>query len=152
MQVKIISRSGRLLVASPAFLEKHGRPSTPEDIAALPTLSQVERAGADTWPLVDAAGDEHIIAHEPRVASTEFGVLRQCAIAGLGIAFLPEFACREPLAEGRLERVLPNWTGREGILHLVFTSRRGLLPGVRAVIDFLADVLDPRSVSWQQPL
>jgi len=152
MQVKIVSRSGRLLVASPAFLEKHGRPATPQDIAALPTLSQVERAGADNWPLVDAAGDEHIIAHEPRVTSSEFGVLRQCAIAGLGIAFLPEFACREPLVEGRLERVLPDWTGREGILHLVFTSRRGLLPSVRAVIDFLADVLDPRSISWQAPL
>jgi len=152
MQVKIISRSGRLLVASPAFLEKHGRPATPQDLAALPTLSQVDRAGVDHWPLVDAAGDEHVIAHEPRVGSTEFGVLRQCAIAGIGVAFLPEFVCREPLAEGRLERVLPDWTGREGILHLVFTSRRGLLPSVRAVIDFLADVLDPRSVSWQAPL
>jgi hypothetical protein len=45
--------------------------------------------------------------------------------------------------------VLPDWSGREGILHLVFTSRRGLLPGVRAVIDLLAGVLDPQSLAWR---
>jgi hypothetical protein len=44
--------------------------------------------------------------------------------------------------------VLPPWGGRDGILHLVFTSRRGLLPGVRAVIDFVAQALDPRSSGW----
>jgi DNA-binding transcriptional LysR family regulator len=152
MQVKIVGRSGRMLVASPAFLEMHGRPATPGDLAALATLSQVDQPGVDRWPLVDEAGQEHIVAHEPRVASTEFGILRQCAIAGLGVAFLPEFVCREPLAEGRLERVLPDWIGREGILHLLFTSRRGLLPSVRAVIDFLAEALDQRSVAWQAPL
>jgi DNA-binding transcriptional LysR family regulator len=152
MQVKIVGRSGRLLVASPAFLEKHGRPAAPEDLAGLPTLGQADRSGIDHWPLVDEAGNERIVSLEPRVASTEFGVLRQGVIAGLGVAFLPEFACREPLADGRLERVLPGWTGREGILHLVFTSRRGLLPSVRAVIDFLAEVLDPRSLSWQAQL
>ena len=149
MQVKIVGRSGRRLVASPGFLQAHGRPLAPRDIAALPTLSQIERPGPDRWELVDAAGVEEVVVHEPRVASTEFGILRQCAIEGLGIAFLPEFASREPLADGRLERVLPDWTGREGILHLIFTSRRGLLPGVRAVIDFLAEVLDPRSMAWQ---
>ena len=75
-------------------------------------------------------------------------ILRQAAIEGTGIAFLPEYSCRDPLVDGRLERVLPTWGGSEGLLHLVFTSRRGLLPGVRAVIDFLADVLDPRSEAW----
>ena len=70
----------------------------------------------------------------------------------MGVAFLAEYSCREPLADGRLEQVLPGWGGREAILHLVFTSRRGLLPGVRAVIDFLAVVLDPRSVAWQGPI
>jgi hypothetical protein len=44
--------------------------------------------------------------------------------------------------------VLPDWGGSEGILHIVFTSRRGLLPGVRAVIDLLASVLDPTSEAW----
>ena len=149
LQVKIIGRTGSMLVASPAFLDAHRRPPTPADIAGLPTLSQTERPGVDRWTLVDGDDKEAVVAHEPRLAATEFAILRQAAIEGLGIAFLPEYSCREPLADGRLERVLPGWAGREGILHLVFTSRRGLLPGVRAVIDFAADVLDPRSTAWR---
>jgi DNA-binding transcriptional LysR family regulator len=56
---------------------------------------------------------------------------------------------REPLASGQLVRVLPDWESREGIVHLVFTSKRGLLPGVRAVIDFLAQALRADSPVWQ---
>ena len=149
MQARIIGRTSTMLVASPAFLDAHARPGKPTDVAGLPTLSQSERPGIERWTLVDASGAEAAVAHEPRLSSSEFAILRQAAIDGLGIAFLPEYACREPLAEGRLERVLPEWSGRQGVLHLVFTSRRGLLPGVRAVIDFLVGVLDERSGAWQ---
>jgi DNA-binding transcriptional LysR family regulator len=62
---------------------------------------------------------------------------------------LPEYVCRDALQAGRLVRVLPEWSTRQGIMHLVFTSRRGLLPGVRAVIDFLAEELSPRSPAWE---
>jgi DNA-binding transcriptional LysR family regulator len=149
LQVRIIGRSSRKLVASPAFLEQHGHPAHPAELALLPTLSQAERPGPDRWTLVDSAGNEEVVVHEPRLSATEFAILRQAAIEGLGVAFLAEYSCREPLADGRLRRVLPDWGGVDGILHLVFTSRRGQLPGVRAVIDFLAVVLDSRSAAWQ---
>jgi DNA-binding transcriptional LysR family regulator len=149
LQVRIISHTSTMLVAAPAFLDAHRRPTKPADLAELPTLSQSERPGLDRWTLVSDSGAEETIAHEPRLSASEFAILRQAAIDGLGVAFLAEYSCREPLADGRLERVLPEWSGREGILHLVFTSRRGLLPGVRAVIDLLASVLDPRSLNWQ---
>ncbi len=149
LQVKIIGRTSPLLVASPAFLDAHGRPRIPADLAGFPTLSPTERPGIDRWVLVSEAGVEETVAHEPRLSSSEFALLRQAALDGAGIAFLPEYASREPLIDGRLERVLPAWAGLEAILHLVFTSRRGLLPGVRAVIDFAAELLDPRSAAWQ---
>jgi hypothetical protein len=47
---------------------------------------------------------------------------------------------------------LPDWNWPEGILHMVFTSRRGLLPSVRAVIDFAAVVLKPGGASWEVAL
>jgi len=47
-------------------------------------------------------------------------------------------------------RIQPEWARRRGFLRLVVTSRRGLLPGVRAVIDFLAEVLSPRSKAWSR--
>jgi DNA-binding transcriptional LysR family regulator len=148
LQAKLIGRARSMLVASPAFLDARGRPGQPADIGAYPTLSQTERPGPDRWTLVDAGGAEAVVVHEPRLSASEFAILRQAAIEATGIAFLPEYSCRDPLIDGRLERVLPTWGGSEGLLHLVFTSRRGLLPGVRAVIDFLAEVLDPRSEGW----
>jgi DNA-binding transcriptional LysR family regulator len=149
LQVKIIGRTQRLLVASPAFLGAHGRPQTPAELAAYPTISLTERPGPDRWELVDGDGVPAVVTHEPRLSATEFSILRQAALDGLGVAFMAEYACRDPLADGRLERVLPNWGGREAIFHVVFTSRRGLLPSVRAVIDFVAAALDPRSQGWR---
>jgi DNA-binding transcriptional LysR family regulator len=54
---------------------------------------------------------------------------------------LPESAVREDLASGKLLRVLPQWNSPQGIVHVVFPSRRGMLPAVRAFIDFLAERL-----------
>jgi DNA-binding transcriptional LysR family regulator len=148
MQVRIVGRTGPILVASPAFLKAHGRPAAPADIASLPTVSQSERPGLDRWTLVDTHGSEQVVAHEPRLSASDFTILRQAAMEGIGIALLPELSARVGLADGRLERVLPDWRGPEGVLHLVFTSRRGLLPGVRAFIDFAVGVLDLRSLAW----
>ena len=150
LQVRIIGRTSPMLVATPAFLDTRGRPRTPAELAGYPTLSPTERPGLDRWILVNEKGDEETVVHEPRLSSSEFSLLRQAALDGAGIAFLAEYACREPLVDGRLERVLPAWAGREGIFHLVFTSRRGLLPGVRAVIDLVAETLDPRSSRWER--
>jgi DNA-binding transcriptional LysR family regulator len=148
MQVRIIGRTGPILVASPAFLEAHGRPGAPADLSGLPTIGQSERPGIDRWILVDTNGNEAVVTHEPRLSASDFTILRQAAVDGLGVGLLPELTSRPALAGGRLERVLPDWRAPEGVLHLVFTSRRGLLPGVRAFIDFAAQVLDLRSEAW----
>jgi DNA-binding transcriptional LysR family regulator len=79
--------------------------------------------------------------HAPRVVCHDFIVLRAAALAGLGIGRLPESAVREDLKSGALKRVLPDWNTPQGIVHIVFPSRRGLLPAVRAFIDFLAERL-----------
>ncbi len=71
----------------------------------------------------------------------DFVVLRAATLAGLGIARLPDTVVREDLRSGALRRVLPEWNSPQGILHVVFPSRRGLLPAVRAFIDFLAQRL-----------
>jgi DNA-binding transcriptional LysR family regulator len=68
----------------------------------------------------------------------DFVLLRAAVLAGLGIARLPESVVREDLRSGALRRVLPEWNTPQGILHVVFPSRRGMLPAVRAFIDFLA--------------
>ncbi|MNG33066.1 LysR substrate binding domain protein [compost metagenome] len=52
---------------------------------------------------------------------------------------MPWVVARDELASGKLVQVAPDWTPRTGIVHAVFPSRRGLLPSVRTLIDFLAE-------------
>ena len=65
----------------------------------------------------------------------------QAAVAGLGIARVPASACAQEVARGELEPVLAEWSAPFGILHFVYPSRRGLLPAVRAFIEFLVENL-----------
>ena len=64
--------------------------------------------------------------------------LRFAALHGVGVAQLPSMMVRKDLIEGTLVDILPSWGPRAGIVHAVFSSRRGILPSVRALIDFLA--------------
>jgi len=78
------------------------------------------------------------IEHSPRLVCHDFPLLRAAVLGGLGIALLPESVVRADIDSGQLEQVLPAWTLPLGIFHVVFPTRRGLLPSVRAFIDFLA--------------
>jgi len=65
--------------------------------------------------------------------------LRAAAVAGVGIVQLPTMMMRDQFQRGELVTVLPDWAPRREIIHAVYASRRGQLPSVRALIDFLAD-------------
>jgi DNA-binding transcriptional LysR family regulator len=70
--------------------------------------------------------------------TTDMIALRDAAVAGVGVVQLPAVKARDQLAAGSLVRLVPDWAPRREIIHAVFPSRRGLLPSVRALIDFLA--------------
>jgi DNA-binding transcriptional LysR family regulator len=140
LQMKRIGVSRRILVASPTLLAKEGEPTTPADLGKLPILDQAQQGG-NIWHLTADNGDTCTVAVEPRLATGSFDVLIAAACQGAGIALLPAAQCRAALASGALVRVLPQWSGIDGIVHLVFASRRGMLPSVRAVIDFAAAAL-----------
>jgi DNA-binding transcriptional LysR family regulator len=140
LQMKRIGISGRILVASPMLLAKEGEPTTPAELGKFPILHQ-EQQGGNTWHLTAKNGDTSTVSIEPRLATGSFDILIAAACQGTGIALLPAANCQEALASGALVRVLSEWNGTDGILHLVFASRRGMLPAVRAVIDFAAAAL-----------
>ena len=131
-----------LLVASPDYLEQTGQPAHPDDLRQLSTLSFAP-GETQHWTLNGPNGQQVDIEHAPRLLSHNFPVLRQAALDGLGIALLPASVIEADLASGRLVHVLPDWRLPQGVLHVVFPSRRGLLPAVRAFIDFLVDELPP---------
>jgi DNA-binding transcriptional LysR family regulator len=140
LQMKRIGVSRRFLVASPNLLATAGVPTSPADIVNFPVLHQEEQSGG-TWLLTSGSGETRSVPIEPRLASGSFDILMAAACQGAGIALLPATYCEKALATGVLVRVLPEWSASDGILHLIFVSRRGMLPGVRAVIDFAAAAL-----------
>jgi DNA-binding transcriptional LysR family regulator len=140
LQMKRIGVSRRILVASPMLLAREGEPTTPADIGRFPILHQEQQSGS-TWHLTAENGEIDTVLFEPRVATGSFDILMAAACQGAGIALLPAAYCQQALASGALVRVLQEWSGTDGILHLVFVSRRGMLPAVRAVIDFAAAAL-----------
>jgi DNA-binding transcriptional LysR family regulator len=129
------------LVASPAYLARSGELSDPAQLSERETLDYAGESERRPWELTGPDGQHASVEHTPRVVCHDFVVLRAAALAGLGVARLPETVVREDLGSGALRRVLPGWNSPQGILHVVFPTRRGLLPAVRAFIDFLAQQL-----------
>ncbi|WP_425608299.1 LysR family transcriptional regulator [Thermomonas flagellata] len=132
-----------LLVASPAYLDRAGRPQAPEDLAQHVTLSISEDEARQRWELHGPEGEVRRVELQPRITGFDFPMMQAMAEAGIGITLLPETVCADAVREGRLEVVLPQWRLPQGIAHAVFASRRGLLPAVRVFIDFLAEKLPP---------
>lgn len=135
LTMRSLGDSLRILVASPQLAV---RLQDPEHLARLPTLATSDEDGEVEWHLQTDDGRAHVHRHVPRLGCGDFYAVRDAAIAGLGVALLPDHLCRQALDRGQLVHVLPEWRGHRGLVHLVFTTRRGLSPAVRALIDHLA--------------
>jgi DNA-binding transcriptional LysR family regulator len=137
LTTRTLGHSRRVLVASPSLA--NGIPASDiAGLANLPTLSSTDEPSEIVWDLLGPDGAIHTQRHEPRMTSGDFAALRDAAAAGLGVALLPDHACRSGLASGRLVRLFPDWSGQNGIVHVIFTTMRGLPPAVRAFINHLA--------------
>lgn len=128
--------SVQCLVAAPMLVDH--RLQSPVDLHALPSLD-LQRPNRDhVWQLHHANGQVATVSHMPRLVTDDMSVLRDAAIAGVGAVQLPTIFIWDDVRAGRLVHVLPDWRPPSGIVHAVFPSRRGLLPSVRALVDFLA--------------
>ncbi len=131
-----------LLVASPAYLDRMGRPQHPDDLAQHITLSSNETEHKQVWTLHGPEGKQQFEI-QPQLIGSSFALLGALAEQGNGIALLPLMRCIDQLRSGTLEVVLSDWRLPQGIYHAVFASRRGMLPAVRVFIDFLAEKIPP---------
>lgn len=134
-----LSDRGQSLVAGPGLLERFPKPEGPGDLASLPSLALGRPQHKYHWHLVGPEDRSVDIEHHPRYVTHNMTALRAAAIGGIGVVQFPNMMIDADLHEGRLIRVLPEWAPPREIIHVVFPSRRGLLPSVRALVDFLVD-------------
>ncbi|WP_196257768.1 LysR substrate-binding domain-containing protein [Pelagibacterium limicola] len=130
------------LVASPGYLERCGTPLFPDDLAAHDGLiSEIDGGG---WSLTGHEGIATSVRPIPRYYANESTALLAAAQSGLGIVALPATFCQEHIDGGHLARVLPEWTAGTVTTTLLVPHKRGQLPSVRTVIDFIATHVNAR--------
>ncbi|AOK29438.1 MULTISPECIES: LysR family transcriptional regulator [Burkholderia] len=136
-----------MLVASPDYLARRGTPQVPADLLGHTCLHyRVPNSGRlETWALRRAAGEPELVLPTSMICNNI--ETRVCfALLGLGIAYLPEFSIKEPLADGRLRTVLADYVERTGVFHVLWPASKHASPKVRAFVDFLCARVFPASL------
>jgi DNA-binding transcriptional LysR family regulator len=131
-----------ILVASPELIAAHGEPQTLEDVARMPTLSMASADERSTWRFLGVDGEPAELTHAPRLCTDDLFTLRRAALQGIGAARLPPLLVADDMKRGALVRLLPSLKAQAGIIHAVFPTRRGMIPAVRALLDFLAESIE----------
>jgi len=134
-----LATNRRVLCASPEYLRRHPAPKSAAELAGHECLLLVGSQGRqDTWRLVDRRGREAVVRVAGRIESDQGDLLRDAALAGLGIALHSLWHVSDDLRSGRLRQVLPEYRLADTGIHAVMPQRRLVPPRVRAFVDFLA--------------
>ncbi len=136
--MKVLGERLWSLVASPTFLARHGVPKAPADLIGLPSVGLGSQSAEYSWQLEGPDGAAMAVRHTPRLVTDDMIALKLAAMAGVGIVELPTMMLTDAISDGKLVKLIPEWTSKAGVIHAVFPSRRGLLPSVRKLLDFLA--------------
>ena len=139
----------RSLVATPAYLDRHGRPDHPDDLAHHACLGYAYLPTPDRWRFIDAAGAEAVIVPGGQLRANNAEVLAPALRAGLGLALQPDFMIWDDLEAGRLERVLPGWSPPPIALHLVTPPGDPRPARITALIGYLGQRL--AQAPWAGP-
>ncbi|MCK9687033.1 LysR family transcriptional regulator [Scleromatobacter humisilvae] len=128
------------IVASPDYLARHGVPKKPADLARHNCLGFNRTRTLNGWPVL-AAGKQVMLPAVGNTQVSDGASLQRLAVAGVGLARLARFHCRDDIAAGRLVPVLEKFNpGDLEEIHAVFLGHGGYLPArVRAFLDFLVE-------------
>lgn len=128
-----------LPVASPAYLVRHRRPKTPDDLRQheclrqrLPWDGSIQR-----WRLCNASGETIDFNGSGSLVVNDIYLVLAAALEGLGIGYLPEPMIASYLEEGQLVPLLPEWSSYRASLYLHYSNRRQMAGPLRAFIDFI---------------
>lgn len=132
------------LYASQAYVNEFGVISTPEALTKHRILSLSEDHIDQVFVLRGPEQQQAKIKVHPVIMGSNLLMLAQLASQNCGIALLPDTIAHDFVQSRRLIRILPDWNAPQGIFHIVYPTRRGLLPAVRVFIDYLVSQLSER--------
>jgi len=129
--------------ASPAYLEKHGRPQYPAEVSQHDCLL-FPRAGYDlNWLFKDSQGELTPVEIHGKYLINNSNVVQQCCLDGMGITLLPDWLIDRELESGKLVSLFPDYqvtaTDFDGAIWLIHPSRSYLPLKTRVFIDFMLE-------------
>lgn len=127
----------RVLAASPDYLERHGVPRTPGDLASHRALYFGHASGPQRWQL-QHGGEIENVPIDAVLYSNNGDVLHAAAVNGNGITLLPTFILGPDIAAGRLSVVLPDYPPVGLTIYALYAPNRFLAAKTRVFVDFLA--------------
>jgi LysR family transcriptional regulator, transcriptional activator for dmlA len=133
--MRTLTENQRILVASPCYLNRHGRPERPEDLQAHTCLRW--RDGKEPWVLRGPGGEAVEVETRSQLRSTNGDIVQEWARAGLGIMMKSRVDLFDDLASGTLERVLTAWQGSRAPICALMPSRRYLTARAKVFLDAL---------------
>jgi len=125
--------------ASPKYLKARGTPSHPRELRSHECL-QFTPIGFEEWRLIGGKGAVNVPV-PGRVIINDLNMIKNLTVAGMGIALLPSFFCRNELGSGKIVRVLPEWRTNLNPVHFVYPAQKFVLPKLSAFIEFATDTM-----------
>lgn len=144
MIARSLAPAPRIMVASPDYLAREGTPQTPKDLAHHKCLSYGYLQSGVSLQLCNGKETQRVTVSGPLHANNG-DILAQAAVAGMGIALLPNFIIERAVADGRLVPVLCDWEAPPITVNAVYPSSRRVPMKTRAFIDFLVAELSVES-------
>ncbi|MFT0879512.1 LysR family transcriptional regulator [Rhodopseudomonas sp. G2_2311] len=139
LKLRTLGHSHRLLVASPDYLDAHGRPASPQELSHHQGVRMVNVAGSDMLVLQGPDQETQRVPFSGRLRVDHGLAAREAMIAGRGIAATHRWLVDDLLAAGRLEVLLPEYRLPPVPLNLLIVPERAGIARVRLLIDFLAE-------------
>lgn len=131
------------LCASPAWLRANGRPRRPRELATHRAIVFGEPRPRDQW-VFERAGRRVPVSLHAAMTTNGGELIRGLVCAGAGVAALPSFLAQRPLAEGTLERLLPDWAVLPALtLFAIYPHRRFVSPKVSSFVTVMREALAP---------
>jgi DNA-binding transcriptional LysR family regulator len=140
---RVIAHYKAVLCASPSYIAERGEPLNADELASHDCLFFSSRNRRQSWRIPGEDGTWAKALGQSRLRLDSGEAIRDAAVAGLGIAYLPDFLVAGDLAAGRLKQVLTQLKAGDVKILAIYPTRRLLDPRVRRFIDLMVEQLEP---------
>lgn len=139
----------RHVVGSPDYFARHGTPERPRDLAGHACLPYSYLASGETWHFTGPDGAAESVRVKGPLSATNGDALAWALEAGLGIALQPDFMAWEPIRDGKLVAILPDWRSPPLALHLVMPGAGPRAARVAVLAEFLVGRFAGGAAPWR---